>query len=81
MPFQRQCWQAYLEGRSGLLQVPTGSGKTYAAVMGPIADLLADARSQPPRSEPPDHRNDLPAPGKNAAAEADGGAAWPRSSG
>ncbi len=43
MPFQRRCWQAFLEGRSGLLQVPTGSGKTYAAVMGPIAELLADA--------------------------------------
>jgi ATP-dependent helicase Lhr and Lhr-like helicase len=41
LPFQRQCWQAYLAGRSGLIQVPTGSGKTYAAVMGPIAELLA----------------------------------------
>ena len=28
MPFQRRCWQAFLEGRSGLVQVPTGSGKT-----------------------------------------------------
>jgi len=37
MAFQRQCWAAYLAGESGLLQVPTGSGKTYAAVMGPIA--------------------------------------------
>jgi ATP-dependent Lhr-like helicase len=27
-------------GRSGLIQVPTGSGKTYAAVMGPIAELI-----------------------------------------
>jgi len=44
LPFQRQCWQAYLQGRSGLLQVPTGSGKTYAAVMGPIAEVLAEAR-------------------------------------
>ncbi|MBM5790603.1 MAG: ligase-associated DNA damage response DEXH box helicase [Cyanobacteria bacterium M_surface_10_m1_298] len=43
MAFQRQCWQAYLEGESGLLQVPTGSGKTYAAVMGPIAELLGTA--------------------------------------
>ncbi len=43
LPFQRQVWQAYLAGRSGLIQVPTGSGKTYAAVMGPIAELLAEA--------------------------------------
>ena len=43
LPFQRQCWQAYLSGESGLIQVPTGSGKTYAAVMGPIAELLAEA--------------------------------------
>ncbi len=43
MDFQRQCWQAWLEGHSGLLQVPTGSGKTYAAVLGPIAELLASA--------------------------------------
>jgi ATP-dependent Lhr-like helicase len=42
LPFQRQCWQAYLAGESGLIQVPTGSGKTYAAVMGPIAELLAN---------------------------------------
>ena len=43
MAFQRACWEAYLAGESGLLQVPTGSGKTYAAVMGPIAEMLAAA--------------------------------------
>jgi len=42
MEFQRQSWDAYLAGESGLIQVPTGSGKTYAAVMGPIAELLAE---------------------------------------
>ncbi|MEI7664576.1 MAG: DEAD/DEAH box helicase [Synechococcaceae cyanobacterium ELA263] len=42
MPFQRQCWQAYGRGESGLIQVPTGSGKTYAAVFGPIAAMLAE---------------------------------------
>ncbi|MFZ9620080.1 MAG: ligase-associated DNA damage response DEXH box helicase [Prochlorococcaceae cyanobacterium] len=42
MAFQRQSWEAYLAGESGLIQVPTGSGKTYAAVMGPIAELLAE---------------------------------------
>jgi len=40
MAFQRQAWHAYLAGESGLIQVPTGSGKTYAAVMGPIAEML-----------------------------------------
>ena len=43
LPFQRQSWRAHLRGESGLIQVPTGSGKTYAAVMGPIATMLAEA--------------------------------------
>ena len=46
LPFQRQTWQAYLEGRSGLIQVPTGSGKTFAAVMGPIARMLQEPAQQ-----------------------------------
>ena len=29
-PFQEEVWQAYLSGKSGLLNAPTGSGKTYA---------------------------------------------------
>ncbi|MDX2098998.1 MAG: ligase-associated DNA damage response DEXH box helicase, partial [Leptolyngbyaceae cyanobacterium bins.59] len=41
LPFQRETWEAYLAGHSGLIQVPTGSGKTYGAVMGPIAEMLA----------------------------------------
>ena len=40
--FQQQAWKAHLKGASGLIQVPTGSGKTYAAVMAPIARMLAD---------------------------------------
>ena len=47
LPFQRQAWNAYLAGESGLIQVPTGSGKTYGAVMGPIAELLAEAGWSP----------------------------------
>ncbi len=42
LAFQVETWAAYLAGRSGLVQVPTGSGKTYAAVMGPVAEMLAD---------------------------------------
>jgi ATP-dependent Lhr-like helicase len=40
LSFQQQAWEAYLAGQSGLIQVPTGSGKTYAAVMGPLAEML-----------------------------------------
>ena len=40
LSFQKATWKAYLAGKSGMIQVPTGSGKTYAAVMGPIADML-----------------------------------------
>ena len=47
LPFQRQAWDAHLAGRSGLIQVPPGSGKTYAAVMGVIAAMLAEA--EPPQ--------------------------------
>ena len=47
LPFQKQAWEAQLAGRSGLIQVPTGSGKTYAAVMGAIATMLAE--NQPPK--------------------------------
>ena len=39
-------WEAHLKGQSGLIQVPTGSGKTFAAVMGPIAKMLSDKRDR-----------------------------------
>ncbi len=39
-PFQLELWSAFLQGQSGLLHVPTGSGKTYAAVMGAFAKYL-----------------------------------------
>ncbi|MEO0770910.1 MAG: DEAD/DEAH box helicase [Cyanobacteria bacterium J06649_4] len=42
IPFQKKTWKAYLAGESGIIQVPTGSGKTYGAVMGPMAQILAE---------------------------------------
>ena len=41
LAFQEETWAAYLNGESGLVQVPTGAGKTYAAVLGPVAEMLA----------------------------------------
>src|SRR3954468_10638211 len=41
-PFQEEVWHAYLAGKSGLIHAATGTGKTYAAWMGPILDWLGD---------------------------------------
>jgi ATP-dependent Lhr-like helicase len=41
--FQRRAWEAYLEGRSGLIHSPTGSGKTLAAWIGPLLDAGHEA--------------------------------------
>lgn len=39
-PFQREVWQAYREGKSGLIHSATGTGKTFAAWLGPISEAL-----------------------------------------
>src|SRR5215210_5628143 len=39
-PFQEDVWRAYLAGESGLVHAATGTGKTYAAFMGPVLDWL-----------------------------------------
>ncbi len=39
--FQKQTWEAYLAGKSGLLHAPTGLGKTLAVYLGPLAESLA----------------------------------------
>jgi len=38
--YQYETWNAYLEGKSGLLNAPTGSGKTYALWIPAVLDLL-----------------------------------------
>jgi len=48
-PFQREAWAAYRAGESGLVHASTGTGKTYAAFLGPVLDALAD----PPASIAP----------------------------
>jgi ATP-dependent helicase Lhr and Lhr-like helicase len=46
--FQEEAWEAYAAGRGGLIQVSTGAGKTYAALMGPLAALIDEAQAGGP---------------------------------
>jgi ATP-dependent Lhr-like helicase len=39
-PFQEEVWKAYLSGNDGLLNAPTGSGKTYALGMPVFIDWI-----------------------------------------
>lgn len=40
--FQREVWQAYLNGDNGLIHSATGTGKTLAAWMGPLGEWLLE---------------------------------------
>ena len=55
--YQRDAWNAYLAGESGLIHAPTGIGKTYAAWFGPLLEWLSPDRPEPgythPGSAPP----------------------------
>ena len=55
-PFQREAWQVYRNGRSGLIHAPTGVGKTLAAWLGPVAEWMdehPDAEQWPTLDAPP----------------------------
>lgn len=45
-PFQQDAWSACVEGESGLIHAPTGTGKTLAALFGPVADWLESDEGQ-----------------------------------
>ncbi|HEX8672658.1 MAG TPA: DEAD/DEAH box helicase, partial [Longimicrobium sp.] len=40
--FQREVWDAYRNGESGLVHAATGTGKTYAAWMGPLLEWMEE---------------------------------------
>ncbi|MDQ3027956.1 MAG: hypothetical protein M3R58_15825, partial [Pseudomonadota bacterium] len=40
--FQHEVWRAYLNGESGLVHSATGTGKTLAAWLGPLAEWMAE---------------------------------------
>ncbi len=44
-PFQRQTMEAYLSGKSGLLNAPTGSGKTYAMWIPILAEYILNNKN------------------------------------
>jgi ATP-dependent Lhr-like helicase len=39
-PFQEQTWQLILDGRSGLVNAPTGCGKTFSVFLGVVIDFI-----------------------------------------
>jgi len=41
-PFQQECWEAYLNGEHGMLNAPTGSGKTYAILIPILLQFIDD---------------------------------------
>ena len=65
--FQREVWDAYLAGESGLIHAATGTGKTLAAWMGPMLEWMRCERlrtserssARRPRTRP--RRSDAPA--------------------
>lgn len=40
--FQQRAWQAYLEGKSGLVNAPTGSGKTYSLIIPALLEFMGE---------------------------------------
>ena len=53
--FQEEVWRAYLAGESVLIHAATGTGKTYAAWLGPMLEWLRDypARAAGASPQPP----------------------------
>lgn len=41
-PFQKEAWESYLSGYHGLVNAPTGSGKTYALILPIFLEFMKD---------------------------------------
>ncbi|HZY77881.1 MAG TPA: ligase-associated DNA damage response DEXH box helicase [Cyclobacteriaceae bacterium] len=48
--FQLEAWDAYLAGKSGLVNAPTGSGKTYSLLVPILLEFLRDYPGKPKNS-------------------------------
>lgn len=49
-PFQEEAWQAYLDGCQGIVNAPTGSGKTYTLGLAILLEFLRAHPDDPGRS-------------------------------
>lgn len=50
-PFQTETWEAYLAGKSGLVNAPTGSGKTYSLLLPILLEFLKDKTAKEAEKE------------------------------
>ncbi|MCA4895340.1 MAG: ligase-associated DNA damage response DEXH box helicase [Cytophagales bacterium] len=48
--FQREAWKAYSDGYCGLVNAPTGSGKTYSLLIPILLEPSANSKSKGPRA-------------------------------
>jgi len=39
-PFQEEAWQAFVDGKSGIVNAPTGFGKTFSVFLGVVIDWI-----------------------------------------
>ncbi len=44
--FQKEAWEAYAKGKSGLINAPTGSGKTYSLWVPILAEIIQKQQKQ-----------------------------------
>ncbi|MFK8057858.1 MAG: ligase-associated DNA damage response DEXH box helicase [Saprospiraceae bacterium] len=44
-PFQENAWRAYLEGKSGIVNAPTGSGKTFSLIVPILLEAIGRKES------------------------------------
>lgn len=44
--FQKESWEAYLNGKSGIVNAPTGSGKTYALGLAILAEYIHSSQDK-----------------------------------
>lgn len=50
-PFQLNAWQSYLDGYHGLVNAPTGSGKTYALLIAVLLEYLQNLGDSKPKKD------------------------------